>query len=136
MKKSPCQNSHTKPRIVTDLKKKWVEPIREKDYKFSIKEINMLKKKKRKRSSTRWSRGKETASSVQETRVSGLIPGWGRSPGEGNSHPLQHSCLGNPMDRGTWLVAVHEVTKNQTRLSSLTQHTHSTPTWKKLNCFK
>ena len=30
----------------------------------------------------------------------GLIPGLGRSPGEGNGNPLQYSCLGNPMDRG------------------------------------
>jgi len=29
-----------------------------------------------------------------------LIPGSGRSPGEGNSNPLQHSCLENPMDGG------------------------------------
>ena len=29
-----------------------------------------------------------------------LIPGSGKSPGEGNHHPLQYSCLGNPMDRG------------------------------------
>ena len=28
-----------------------------------------------------------------------LIPGFGRSPGEGNGNPLQYSCLGNPMDR-------------------------------------
>ena len=28
-----------------------------------------------------------------------LIPGLGRSPGEGNGNPLQYSCLGNPMDR-------------------------------------
>ena len=33
---------------------------------------------------------------------SGLIPGSGRSPGEGNGNPLQYSCLGNPMDRGAW----------------------------------
>ena len=32
----------------------------------------------------------------------GLIPGSGRSPGEGNGNPLQYSCLENPMDRGTW----------------------------------
>ena len=32
----------------------------------------------------------------------GLIPGWGRSPGEGNDNPLQYSCLGNPLDRGAW----------------------------------
>ena len=30
----------------------------------------------------------------------GSIPGSGRSPGEGNGNPLQHSCLENPMDRG------------------------------------
>ena len=32
----------------------------------------------------------------------GLIPGSGRSPGEGNGNPLQYSCLENPMDRLTW----------------------------------
>ena len=32
----------------------------------------------------------------------GSIPGSGRSPGEGNGNPLQHSCLENPMDRGAW----------------------------------
>ena len=32
----------------------------------------------------------------------GSIPGWGRSPGEGNGNPLQYSYLGNPMDRGAW----------------------------------
>ena len=32
-------------------------------------------------------------------RDAGLIPGLGRSPGEGNGNPLQYSCLGNPMDR-------------------------------------
>ena len=40
-----------------------------------------------------------------------LIPGWGRSSGEGNGNPLQYSCLGNPMDRGAWRAAVHGVTK-------------------------
>ena len=34
--------------------------------------------------------------------------------GEGNGNPLQYSCLENPMDRGTWQAAVHEVTKSQT----------------------
>ena len=33
-----------------------------------------------------------------------LIPGWGRSPGEGNGNPLQYSCLGKPIDRGAWWV--------------------------------
>ena len=32
----------------------------------------------------------------------GLIPGLGRYSGEGSGNPLQYSCLGNPMDRGTW----------------------------------
>ena len=32
----------------------------------------------------------------------GLIPGSGRSPGEGKGNPLQYSCLKNPMDRGDW----------------------------------
>ena len=41
----------------------------------------------------------------------GLIPGFGRSPGEGNGNPLQYSCLRNPMDRGAWLATVHGVTK-------------------------
>ena len=41
----------------------------------------------------------------------GLIPGSGRSPGEGNGNPLQYSCLENPMDKGTWQATVYEVTK-------------------------
>ena len=48
----------------------------------------------------------------------GLIPGLGRSPGEGNGNPLQYSCLGNPMDREAWRAAVPGVTKSQTRLSN------------------
>ena len=35
-----------------------------------------------------------------DTRGKGLIPGWGRSPGEGNGNPFQYSCLKNSMDRG------------------------------------
>ena len=37
----------------------------------------------------------------------GSIPGWGRSPGEGNGNPLQYSCLGNPINRGAWQAIVH-----------------------------
>jgi len=44
---------------------------------------------------------------MQETN----IPGSGGSPVEGNSNPLQYSCLGNPMDRGAWWAAVHGVAK-------------------------
>ena len=44
----------------------------------------------------------------------GLTPGWGRSPGEENGHPLQYSCLGNPMDRGAWQATIHGVAKEDT----------------------
>ena len=39
----------------------------------------------------------------------GLIPRFGRFPGEGNGNPLHNACLGNPMDRGTWWATVHGV---------------------------
>ena len=45
-----------------------------------------------------------------------FIPGWGRSPGEGNGNPLQYSCLENPMDRGAWPATVHGVAQTRTRL--------------------
>ena len=41
----------------------------------------------------------------------GSLPGFGRSPGEGNGNPLQCSCLGNSMDRGAWWATVHRVAK-------------------------
>ena len=44
----------------------------------------------------------------------GLIPGLGRSPGEGNGNPLQYSALGNPMDREAWQATVYGVTKSWT----------------------
>ena len=44
----------------------------------------------------------------------GSIPESGRFPGGGNGNPLQYSCLGNLMDRGTWWVIVHGVSKSQT----------------------
>ena len=44
----------------------------------------------------------------------GSVPGLGRSPGEGNGNPLLYSCLGSPMDRGTWRATVHGVAKSQT----------------------
>ena len=47
----------------------------------------------------------------------GSILGSGRLPGEGNGHPLQYRCRGNPTDRGAWRATVHEVTKSRTRLS-------------------
>ena len=47
----------------------------------------------------------------------GLIPGLGRSPGEGNDYPLQYFGLENPMDRRALQATVHGVAKSQTRLS-------------------
>ena len=40
-----------------------------------------------------------------------LIPGSGRSPGEGNDNPLQYSCRENPTDRGAWQATVYGVTR-------------------------
>jgi len=45
------------------------------------------------------SEGKESACNAGDT---GLIPGLGRSPGEGNGNPLQYSCVENSMYRGVW----------------------------------
>ena len=41
----------------------------------------------------------------------GSIPGWGRSPGEGNDNSLQFSCLENPINKGGWWATVHGVAK-------------------------
>ena len=55
---------------------------------------------------------KESAYNVGDP---GLIPGSGRSSGEGNCSPLQYSCLENPMDRGAWQGTVYRVAlKSQT----------------------
>ena len=53
-----------------------------------------------------------------DIRESGSIPRLGRSAGGGKSIPLQHSCLENPIDRGTWQATVHRVAQ------SWTAHTH------------
>ena len=58
-----------------------------------------------------WLSGKESACNAGDVS---LIPGSGRSPGEGNGNPLQYSCLGNPVDRGAWQAIVHGVTELET----------------------
>ena len=58
----------------------------------------------------------------------GLIPGSGRSPGGGQSNPLQYFCLENPMDRRSRQATVHRVAKSQTQLKQLST-THSTFTY-------
>ena len=61
---------------------------------------------------------KNMPANAGDTEDSGSVPGLGRSPAEGNSNPLQYSCLGNPMSREAWRanVAVHGVTKSWTGL--------------------
>ena len=58
---------------------------------------------------------KNPPANAGDTRDAGLIPG------SENGAPVQNSCLGNPMDRGTWWVAVCEAAKSQTQLNS--EHT-------------
>ena len=56
----------------------------------------------------------------------GLIPGTGRSPGDRNGIPLQHSCLEDPMDREAWWGTVHGVAKSRTQLNRLNNNDLST----------
>ena len=62
--------------------------------------------------------GSEGKASACDEGDPGLIPGSGRSPGEGNGNPLQYACLENPTDRGVWWATVHGVAKSQTRTSA------------------
>ena len=63
--------------------------------------------------------GKNLPANCRIQRDAGLIPGLGRSPGEGHGNPLQYSCLENPADRGAWWATVHRVTQSQTQLKQL-----------------
>ena len=65
--------------------------------------------------------GKESACNAGDLA---LIPGLGRSPGEGNGNLLHYSCLENPMDRGAWWAAVHRVTQSRTRMKQLSTHAY------------
>lgn len=55
-------------------------------------------------------------------RDAGSIQGSGRSPGEENGNPREYSCLGNPMDGGSWKATVHKVTKSQIQLKQFSTH--------------
>ena len=57
---------------------------------------------------------KNLPANAGEIGDTGLILGLGRSSGEGNSNPLQYSCLGNSMDRRAWWATVHGIAKSQT----------------------
>ena len=61
--------------------------------------------------------GSDVKESACNAGYPGLIPGSGRSPGEGNGYPLQYSCQEDSMDRGVWKAAVQGVVKSWTRLS-------------------
>ena len=54
-------------------------------------------------------RGSDDKESACDAGDMGLIPGSGRSPGEGHGNPLQYSGLENPMDRGAWRALVHGI---------------------------
>ena len=57
---------------------------------------------------------KNLPASAGDSGDANSIPGSGRSPGEGNSNPLQYSCLENSMDREAWQATVHAIAKSQT----------------------
>ena len=54
---------------------------------------------------------KSLPANAGDGRDAGLIPGSGRSPGEGNGSPLQYSCLENSMDREAWWATVYGVVR-------------------------
>ena len=56
---------------------------------------------------------KNLPANAGDTGDTGLIPGLGRSPGEGHGNPLQYSYLENPTDRGAWQATVDGVEKSQ-----------------------
>ena len=55
--------------------------------------------------------GSDSKESASDTEDLDLIPGSGKSPGEGNGHALQYSCLENSIDRGVWQAIVHGVAR-------------------------
>ena len=67
--------------------------------------------------------GSEVKASACNVGDLGLIPGSGRSPGEGNGNPLQCSCLENPRDRGAWWAAIYGVAQSRSRLKQLSSMT-------------
>ena len=76
---------------------------------------------------SQWHSGTNPPANAGDAQDVGLIPELGRSPGVGTGNPLQYSCLENSMDRGTWWVTVHGVTKSLDMIEALT-HTHKSLT--------
>ena len=77
---------------------------------------------------------KNPPANAGDIRDAGLIPGSGRSPGEGIGNLLQYSCLGNPIDRGAWWARVHRISKSWTheQVKQLDQG-HGTSKWQNQN---
>ena len=84
--------------------------------------------------------GKESACNAGGT---GLVPGLGRSPGEGHGNPLQCSCLGNSMDRATCQATVRGVAESDmterltlslSKLSYEKKRRYGCLTWKLVTC--
>ena len=64
---------------------------------------------------------KNPSANAGDARDMGSIPGFGRSPGEGNGYPLQYSCLENSMGREAWRATVQGVAKD----SDMNEQTHT-----------
>ena len=56
---------------------------------------------------------KNLPANAADTGDMGLIPGSGKSPGEGNGNPLKYSCRENSMDRRAWRASIQRITKSQ-----------------------
>ena len=56
---------------------------------------------------SQWLRGKESACNAGVAGDTVSTSRLGKSPGGEHSHPLQYSCLENPMDRGAWQATAH-----------------------------
>ena len=67
---------------------------------------------------------KNPPANAGDVRNTGLIPGSGGYPGEGDGNPLQYSCVENPMDGGAWWATVRGVAKSQTQLKRLSLSIH------------
>ena len=67
---------------------------------------------------------KKLPANAGATKDAGLIPGSGRSPGEGNGNPLQYSCLENPTDGEAWRATVHAWDCKKSDMTA-SEHSHS-----------
>ena len=75
---------------------------------------------------------KNQPANAGDVRDMGLIPELERSPGVGNSNPLQYSCLENLMDRGVWWPTVHGVAKSWNTVEHMNTNKPKKATWRDL----